>query len=139
MNIKETVFSEQVTLKVSWELKSELEKLFGKRKFSQKIREYLVEKITKDKQKKLFEKVEKKASKVDELIKIIGLRGNAGRVKFYRFKRNEYKAFSLLCKKFFERSEYHCIEAKKAFICYCFELKEPFPEDLDIVIEYLER
>jgi len=139
MNIKETVFSEQVTLKVSWELKAELERLFGKRKFSQKIREYLIEKITKNKQKKLFEKVEKKASKVVELIKILGLSGETGRRRFYRFKNKEYKAFSLLCRRFFEHSKYYSQEAKKAFICYHFKLREPFPDELDIVIEYLER
>lgn len=141
MNInKETIFSEQLTLKVSYEFKEEIEKLFGKKKLSSKLREYLIEKVTKDKQKKLFPEEVKKPSKLDELIKILGLEGDTGKRNIQRY-RKQFKAFSDICKKTFEHSQYYCQVAKRTLLIHDFDLQSPYPdnEEMDQVIEYLEK
>ncbi len=146
MSRSKLTHSEQFNFKISPELRQELERLFGKKGLSGKVREYLVEKITKDKQKKFFNELDKRdpagrSSKLDEVIAIIGLKGDAGKRRMQRFKATDFKPFSLLCRRFLEHSQYYSQEAKKAFICYYFNLKEPFPEheELETVIEYLEK
>lgn len=141
MNVKEPKFTDQFTFKLSPELKVELEHLFGSENLSGKIREYLTQAIEKDKKKGKFVKKEvRKLSKLQEICAIVGLSGNAGARKLQRF-RPEYKKFSELCSRYLEHSSWYSQEAKKAFICYHFELPDPLPtdEDLERVINYLEE
>ncbi len=140
MSRSKLIHSEQFNFKISPELRQELESLFGKKNLSGKVREYLVDKITKDKQKKLFSEEVKKPSKLDELIKILCLSGISSKRKLQRYKK-QFRAFSDICRKTFEHSQYYCQVAKRTLLIHEFNLQEPYPsdEELDQVIEYLER
>lgn len=140
MSRSKLIHSEQFNFKISPELRQELEILFGKKNLSGKVREYLVGKITKDKKKNLFPEETRKLSKLDELIEILGLSGDTGKRQIQRY-RKQFKAFSDICKKTFEHSEYYCQVAKRTLLIYDFDLQSPYPEDkaLDSVIEYLEK